>query len=203
LIAEPFLFAQVCGIELDVVRQLTRPAHAGVEGLRPRVVAVAAVGLQEVVAAVRERHGALAAVQRHRSHQPFVSQVTEVRFADITRLVARIAQIAFGHHPKCSDGSERPAIVAVECVPVIAVHHDLPFESAGQFEAFEEYISRIVFSFARVRSAVTNVATVASILRFAITSMPMTQLYPRHLDVADVVMAITGIEVEHRRSSGR
>ncbi len=50
LVAEPFLFSQVSAIELDVVRQLTRPADAGVEGLLPHIVAVAAVGFQEVVA---------------------------------------------------------------------------------------------------------------------------------------------------------
>jgi hypothetical protein len=50
LVAEPFLFSQVGAIELDVVRQLSRPAHAGAEALLPRIVAVAAVGFQEVVA---------------------------------------------------------------------------------------------------------------------------------------------------------
>ena len=44
--------------------------------------------------------GAVAAVQRHEPHQPFVSQVTEVRLAVISRLLVPIAQIAFGHHPK-------------------------------------------------------------------------------------------------------
>jgi hypothetical protein len=100
--------------------------------------------------------------------------VTEVRLACISRLVAAIAQIAFGHHPKRADGSERPAVVAVEGVSVIAIHHDLPFESAGQFETGEEDISRIVSSFARAPIAVTNVAAVAGIVRFAITSRLIT-----------------------------
>jgi len=126
-----------------------------------------------------------------------VSQVTEVRLAWISRLVAPVAQIAFGHHPKRADGSERPAVVAVEFVPAIAVYHDLPFESAGQFEAFEEDFSRIVISFASVPIAVTPVATVARIVWFAIASRLMTQLDPRHLDVADVIIAVAGIEVEH------
>jgi hypothetical protein len=197
LLAEPFLFPQVGAIELGVVRQLTRPAHAGVEGLLPRIVAVAAMGFQEVVAACGERQGALAAVQRDEPHQPLVSQVTEVRLARIRQRVARIAQIAFGHHPKRSDGRKRPAVVTVEFVAVIAIYHDLPFESAGQFEALEEYISRIVVSFARVPIAVTNVATVARIVWFAIKSRLMTQLHPRHLDVADVILTVTWIEVEH------
>jgi hypothetical protein len=129
--------------------------------------------------------------------------VTEVRLACISRLVATVAQIAFGHHPKRADGSERPAVVAVEFVPAIAVHHDLPFESAGQFEAFEEHLSRIVISFASVPIAITYVAAVARILWFAITSRLMTQLYPRHLDVADVIIAVAGFEVEHGILSSR
>jgi hypothetical protein len=197
LVAEPFVLSQVGAIELDVVRQLTRPAHAGVEGLLPRIVAVAAMGFQEVVAMWGQRQDALTAVERDEPHQPFVSQVTEVRLADIRGLVAPIAQIAFGHHPERADRRKRPAVVAVEFVAVIAIHHDLPFESTGQFKAFEEDISRIVISFASVAIAVTHVATVARIIRFAIKSRFMTRLYPRHLDVANVIIAVAGIEVEH------
>jgi hypothetical protein len=199
LVAEPFLFPQVGAIELDVVRQLPGPAHAGVEGLLPRIVAVAAMGFQEVVAASSESHGVLAAVQRDEPHQSFISQVTEVGPARISRLLARVPQIAFGHHPKRSDGRKRPAVVAVEFVPVITIHHDLPFEPAGQFEALKEYIARIVIPFASVPITVTNVATVARIIWFAIKSRLMTRLHPRHLDVADVIVAVAvaRIEVEH------
>jgi hypothetical protein len=104
----------------------------------------------------------------------------------------RIAEIAFSHHPKRADGCERPALVNVQFVPVIAVQHDLPLESARQFEAFEKCVSRIVVSSASVPIALTNVATFASIVWFAITSRLMTQFDPRHLDVAGVVIAIAG-----------
>jgi hypothetical protein len=82
---------------------------------------------------------------------------------------------------------------------VIAIHRDLPFESAGQFEALEEYIARIVIAFASVPIALTNIATVARIIWFAIKSRLVTRLHPRHLDVADVIVAVAvaGIEVEH------
>jgi hypothetical protein len=123
--------------------------------------------------------------------------VPEIRLARIRRLVAPVAQIAFGHHPKRADGCERPAIVKVQFVSVIAIHHDLPFESAGQFETFEEYISWIAISFASVPIAVTNVATVARSVWFAFTLRLMAQLYPRHLDVADIISAAPWIKVEH------
>jgi hypothetical protein len=80
---------------------------------------------------------------------------------------------------------------------VIAIHCDLPFESAGQFEAFKEDVARIVISFASVPMAVTHVATVAGVVWFAITSMLITSLRPRHLNVANVFIAVAGIEVEH------
>jgi len=100
--------------------------------------------------------------------------VTEVRLAWISRLVAPVAHITFGHHSKCTDDRKRPAIVTVQFVPVIAIHHDLPFESAGQFETVEEYISWIAVSFATVPIAVTNVVKVASIVWFAFTLRLMT-----------------------------
>jgi hypothetical protein len=155
------------------------------------------MGFQEVVAVCGQRQDALAVVERDEPHQPLVSQVTEVRLADISGLVAPIAQIAFGHHPKRADGRKRPAVVAVEFVPTIAIHHDLPLQSARQFETMEEDISRIVISFASVSITATNVATVARIVWFAITSRLTLQFNPRHLDVADVIIAVTGIEVEH------
>ena len=197
LVAEPFLFPQVGAIELGVVRQLTRPAHAGVEGLLPRIVAVAAMGFEEVVALCGQRQDALATVERDEPHQPLVSQMTDVGLADISGLLAPIVQIALRHHPKRADSRKRPAVVAVELVPVIAIHHDLAFESARQFEAFEEDISRIAVSFASLPIAVTHVATVARIILFAIKSRFMTRLDPRHLDVANVIIAVAGIEVEH------
>ena len=81
---------------------------------------------------------------------------------------------------------------------MIAIHHDLPFESAGQFEAFEEDISRIEISFARVPIAVTNVATVARIVWFAIKSRLDARDSIHGISiVADVVVAVAGIEVEH------
>ena len=197
LIAEPFVLSQVGAIELDVVRQLTWSAHAGVEGLLPRIVAVAAMGFQEVAAVCGQCQDALAAVERDEPHQPLVSQVTEVRLADISRLVAPVAQIAFGHHPKRADGRKRPAVVAVEFVAVIAIHHDLAFEPARQFEAFEENISRIAIAFASLPVTLTHVATVARIIWFAIKSRLMTRVDPRHLNVTDVIIAVAGIEVEH------
>jgi hypothetical protein len=61
--------------------------------------------------------------------------MTQVRLPCVARLLAWFAEIAFGHHPKRADGCQRTAIVAVEFVPMIAIHHDLSFEPAGQFEA--------------------------------------------------------------------
>src|SRR5438445_3348574 len=60
LLTEPLFLTQIRAIELDVVRQLTRPADTAVEGLLSGIVAAAAMGLQEVMTAFRQRHGAFA-----------------------------------------------------------------------------------------------------------------------------------------------
>jgi hypothetical protein len=65
-VTETLLFAKVGAIHLNVVGQLTGPADAGVEGLLSRIVAIPAVGLQEVVTSFRERDGALATVEPHK-----------------------------------------------------------------------------------------------------------------------------------------
>ena len=44
--------ASVCAIKLGIMRQLTRPTHAAVEGLLAGIVAVAAMGLQQVMTAL-------------------------------------------------------------------------------------------------------------------------------------------------------
>src|SRR5437667_3175273 len=68
LLAQAFLLAQIGAIELNVMRQLTRPAHVLVEGLLASIVTIPAVGSQEVVTASGEGHRALAPVQRHEPH---------------------------------------------------------------------------------------------------------------------------------------
>jgi len=126
--------------------------------------------------------------------------VPEIRLARITSLAARIAEIAFGHDPKYPDGRKRAALVAVELVPVIAVHDDLPFESAWKFEAFEEDISRIALLFAWIARPVTNIIEVATIVLAAVQSRPMPQFNPGHLDVTNVFVTIAWVEVGHGSS---
>ena len=123
--------------------------------------------------------------------------MTKVRLARIARLITRIAEIAFGHDPKHADGRQGPAVIAVELVSVIAIHHDLPFESARELEPLHERLSRIEVSFASVTVAVTNAVAVVKVVLFAVRSWRTTQLSPRHLNVADVIVTVTGIEIEH------
>jgi hypothetical protein len=58
-------------------------------------------------------------------------------------------------------------------------------------------ISRVVISLASVSIAVTNVATFASFVLFAFKSRLMTQIYPRHLNGAVVIVAVAWIKVAH------
>src|SRR5207244_4146038 len=114
----------------DVMRQLTWPAHAGVEGLTACIVTLAAVGCQEVMTPLRQGHDALPAVKRHEPRQALVTQMPEVRLTRIGRLVPRVAEVALRDHPECPNGRQRAAIITVQFVPMITVHDDLTFESA-------------------------------------------------------------------------
>lgn len=76
-----------------------------------------------------------------------------------------------------------------------AIHHDLAFESAGQLEAVEEHVSWIEVSVAT--AAIAYIVAVTSIDFVARSSWRATQFHPRHLNVADVGVTVTRIEVEH------
>jgi len=200
------LFTQVRAIELDVVRQLTRPAHAGVERLLARIVAVAAMGFQEVMTPFCECQGALAAVQFDELGEPFVAQMPQVWLPPVDRLVTGIAEVAFGHDSKRTDGRERATVVAIQFVPVVAIEHDFAFKPARQLEAVDKRVSRIDTSFARVTIANVFVA-VAQVILFAVQTGLITHVNPRHLHVADVIAAISisGVKVhnELRRQQTR
>jgi hypothetical protein len=127
--------------------------------------------------------------------------MSQVGLARVAGFVPRIPEIAFGHHPKCPDGPKRPAIVAVEFVPVIAIDHDLPFESARQLQIVEEGIARVVVPFASVAIPIANMfSAIARVVLDSVRARTAAQFDPRHLDVADVVVSVTRIEIEHRFS---
>src|SRR5882672_2705890 len=113
LLSKPLRFAQVRAIELDVVRQLTRPADARIERLLMGVLAITTMGLQEVMAALRQRHGTLAAVNGDEPRQALVPEMAEIAVTRLRRFVAWVAEIALGDHPKRPDRRKRPAVVAV------------------------------------------------------------------------------------------
>ncbi|PYR13610.1 MAG: hypothetical protein DMF99_00935 [Acidobacteria bacterium] len=129
--------------------------------------------------------------------------MTEVSVARIERLVSGIAKIPFGHDPKCPDGGKRPAVVAIQFVPVSSVEHNFALEAARQLEPFNEHVARIAVAVAPIAIAVTNVfIAVARIIRFAVRGRSAPQFDPGHLDVADVIIAVAWIEVvEHRFTS--
>jgi hypothetical protein len=202
LFAEPLLFSQVRAIELGIMRQLARPIHAPVKGLFPCIVPVAAVRLQQVMTAFGQRHGSLAAVDRDEPHQTLVPEVAEIAASRVGGLVARVAEIALGHHAKDPDGCQRPALVTVEFVPVIAVDDDLAFESPRQIKIAHEDIAWIVVPFAAIAISFPDVLVAGT--RVVLPWIGVTsELNPMNFDVARIVIAvprITPSRIVHRPS---
>jgi hypothetical protein len=192
LVAEPLLFSHVRAIELRIMREFARPVHACIEGLPPLTVAVAAMRLQQVVAPFRQGDGALAAVDRDEPRETFVPEMAEIAVSRVRGLIPRVAEIALGHHAKSPYGRERSALVAIEFVPVIAVDHDLAFESPWQIKIAHEDIARIVVPF-------TGIAIASPDLLVAVTQLVLpwigiaSELNPVDVDVAPIVIAVPRI----------
>jgi hypothetical protein len=206
LVAKPRLFAQVGTIELDVVRQLPRPAHAGVEPLFARIGPIKTVGFQEVMAAFCQRHGTLAAVKGYKPGQALVAQMPKVRLTRIVRLVSRVAEIALSDYPKRADGRQRSTVLAVQFVPIIAVDNHLAFESARQFESVEKHISRVAI--ARIPVSLANVLVAVPRVIIARIRCPCAPEFdPMNVEVARVLITVSRIiptRVRHRAlPSGR
>jgi hypothetical protein len=134
--------------------------------------------------------------------------VPQVRLAPIGGFIAGVSKVAFGHDPKRANRGERPAVVSVQLVAVVAIEDELAFRSARQFQALCKRISRIGISFALVAVA-RLIAALANAIFFAIV---VGQVHPWHVDIAAVVVAITGSKYivsilddarQSRLSSGR
>ncbi len=120
----------------------------------------------------------------------------KVRLARVARLIARVAEIALSDYSKCSDSCQRSAVIAVQFVSVIAVHHNLPFETARQLKTFEKHVSWVQVSFARVTIAIVLVTVARSIL-FASRTWTAPQFDPRHLYVSRLVpIQISRIQIK-------
>jgi hypothetical protein len=172
--------------------QFAASIHAGVESLRTPALVIAAVALQETVAAVGERHCSVTAVQHHGFHQALMAKMAEVGIARVGLRIMTL-EIAFDHDPKRADGRERTAVVAVQFVPVIAIEHDLAIDTARQFEAIDKWVTRIESSWV-VPIAITNVVCVGLVV---LVFDGAVQFDPVQLDVAVVIVPImiTWIEV--------
>lgn len=152
---------------------------------------VASMRLEEMLTAVGERHRTFAAVEPDEFGESFVLQMAPVRLAHVESVVARIAEIGFGYDPKCADGRQCAAIVAVQFGPVVAIEYELAFRSARQIKAFDKRVAGVVVAIAPI-ALVTPIVETRSIVLFAILRM---QLDPRHLDITSAIVAITGIEI--------
>ena len=103
---QSLLRALVGAIDLCIVRQLAGLPDAGVEGLArlvAAVIALVAIGLEEVAPAVGQRHGPVVGAERRGANQPFVLQMLEGSSRALL-VVSKVVEIAFGNDAKRADG---------------------------------------------------------------------------------------------------
>src|SRR6267143_1013412 len=81
---------------------------------------------------------------------------------------------------------------------MIAIEHDFPFDSARQLSPSQK-TSWIVVWFVTITITVTKIfVAIAEVIIFAIEFREVSPFNLRHLDVADVIVAVTWIQVKHR-----
>ena len=179
------------------MRQLARPVHVSIERLLPCVLAIAAMCLEQVLSTIGQGDRAVPAVQRDEPDEAFVAEVAQVRLADVRRLVPWVLQVAFGDDAKRADRRERPTVVAVQFVPMLAVEHHFSVEAARELQALDERVARVAI--ARVDGAVAHI-------RLTVTRVVLRRSAPErdpmHVDLASVVVSCARIDVEHRFTSG-
>ena len=126
VVSEPGLFLPVGRIEIRVVTNLARAAHARVERLRRLVVAVHRVRVEQVSTLAREGQSALVVAQVHRVDKALVAQVCQAVVVDV--------EVVLGYDPKGADGGQRAAVLAVQFVDSVAVHNQLALVAPRQVE---------------------------------------------------------------------
>jgi len=169
------------------VRQLARPQDVRVERLLALILSIATMRVEQMLSPVGQRHSSFAAVEGHATDQSLVAQVTEA-------FVARITKIALRYDPKRPCRTERPAVLQVQFVEVIAVEDQLTFETARQFQISEEHVARVVLAITSVAIAVTWIVVALSriVVKWVFRRTPADS-DPMNVDVAGIVIALSGI----------
>ena len=121
--------------------QFSWAVDARVELLGPALVALSAIGLEQVPALVREDDGLVVFAQRNGPNQTFVTQVVQ-------RVVVRVpvtSEITLGDDSERTDGRQGTAVLAIQFVDSVAVNHQLARVAARQVQIVHQAVARIVF----------------------------------------------------------
>jgi hypothetical protein len=143
LFPQSLLCTLVGSIDLGVVRQLARLSNAGVEGLArlvATIIALVAIGFQEVAPAIAERHGTVVGTERRRANQTFVRKVLEASPGTLG-VFTQVMKIALGDYTKRADRRQRAALGAVDLVDAVALSDRSTFMSARQVEILREHVA--------------------------------------------------------------
>ncbi len=143
LASQAFVGALIGAIDLGIVRQLAGLPDAGVEGLAglvAAVIALVAIGLEEIAPAVGQGNGAVFRAERRGANQPFVLEMLEGSSRAL-RVVAEVVKIALGNDAKRADRRQRAAVGAVDFVDAVTLAHLLSLAAARQVEVLREHVA--------------------------------------------------------------
>jgi hypothetical protein len=170
LLADTLLSAQVCAIDLRVVRQFSRLSEARVVRLAWLVTAAVTlvpICLEQVPAAFGEDDGAVVGVEWRRVQQTLSFEVA----LGAACVIAAVVEIALGHDAKGADGGKHPAFGAVDLVDAIALSHRPTLTGARQVNILREHVTRvaIVRRFAFVASTAAAAVPLDAVAAVAVT----------------------------------
>jgi hypothetical protein len=138
LASKALLGALVGAIDGRIVHQLARLSDASVKGLAglvAAVIALVAIGLEDIAPAVGQGHGPVVGTERRRANQSFALEMFEAPSRPLG--VTKVVKISFDNNAKGTDGRQRAALSAVDLVDPIALADRSTLASAREVEIVE------------------------------------------------------------------
>jgi hypothetical protein len=143
LAAKALLGPLVGAIDLRIVGQLAGLPDGveGLAGLVAAVIALVAVGFEEIAPALGQDDGAIVGTEWARPNQSLALKMSSAP-TRIVGIVAKVTHIPLGDDPKCADGSQHAALSAVDLVNALALSNQFALGTAREVEIYTRVLNR-------------------------------------------------------------